>query len=373
MGIMVGLPSPSGSEKDLQLNFGKNMTVQVEMRAPHLPAEWHMQSGIQLTWPHVGTDWAYMLEEVQECFVKIAKEIAERELLLIVTPEPEEVKKQIGTVVNMDNVRFLKCATNDTWARDHGAITMIDTGNPSLLDFTFNGWGLKFASDKDNLLTKGLVELGVLRARCENCRGFILEGGSIESDGRGTLLTTSRCLLSPNRNPEMSRSRIEEYLKAKLGVEQVLWLDHGYLAGDDTDSHIDTLARLAPHDTIIYVGCNDAADEHYEELQAMKRQLMEMRTLDGAPYNLIELPMPDAIYDEDGERLPATYANFLVMNKSVLLPVYGQPMNDELAAQMLKISFPDHEIRKIDCRPLIKQHGSLHCVTMQIPNEILPI
>ena len=150
MGIMVGLPSPSGSEKDLQLNFGKNMTVQVEMRAPHLPAEWHMQSGIQLTWPHAGTDWAYMLEEVQECFLKIAKEIAERELLLIVTPEPEEVKKQISAVVNMDNVRFLKCATNDTWARDHGAITMIDTGNPSLLDFTFNGWGLKFAAELDN-------------------------------------------------------------------------------------------------------------------------------------------------------------------------------------------------------------------------------
>ena len=160
MGIMVGLPSPSGSEKDLQLNFGKNMTVQVEMRAPHLPAEWHLQSGIQLTWPHAGTDWAYMLKEVQECFVNIAREIAKRELLLIVTPEPEEVKKQIVATVNMDNVRFLRCETNDTWARDHGAITMIDTGNPSLLDFTFNGWGLKFASELDNLITGQAVKAG---------------------------------------------------------------------------------------------------------------------------------------------------------------------------------------------------------------------
>ena len=161
MGIMVGLPSPSGSEKDLQLNFGKNMTVQVEMRAPHLPAEWDLQSGIQLTWPHAGTDWAYMLKEVQECFVNIAREIAKRELLLIVTPEPEEVKKQIVATVNMDNVRFLRCETNDTWARDHGAITMIDTGNPSLLDFTFNGWGLKFASELDNLIGTTLVrEIG---------------------------------------------------------------------------------------------------------------------------------------------------------------------------------------------------------------------
>ena len=160
MGIMVGLPSPSGSEKDLQLNFGKNMTVQVEMRAPHLPAEWHMQSGIQLTWPHAGTDWAYMLAEVQKCFINIAREIAKRELLLIVTPEPEEVKKQIAATVNMNNVRFLECATNDTWARDHGAITMIDTGTPSLLDFTFNGWGLKFASELDNLITGQAVKAG---------------------------------------------------------------------------------------------------------------------------------------------------------------------------------------------------------------------
>ena len=184
MGIMVGLPSPSGSEKDLQLNFGKNMTVQVEMRAPHLPAEWHLQSGIQLTWPHAGTDWAYMLKEVQECFVNIAREIAKRELLLIVTPEPEEVKKQIVATVNMDNVRFLRCETNDTWARDHGAITMIDTGNPSLLDFTFNGWGLKFASELDNLITGQAVKAGALKGQYIDCLDFVLEGGSIESDGR---------------------------------------------------------------------------------------------------------------------------------------------------------------------------------------------
>ena len=196
MGIMVGLPSPSGSEKDLQLNFGKNMTVQVEMRAPHLPAEWHTQSGIQLTWPHAGTDWAYMLTEVQECFINIAREIAERELLLIVTPEPEAVREQIASSVNIDNVRFLECETNDTWARDHGAITMIDNGTPSLLDFTFNGWGLKFASDLDNRITRHAVEAEVLKGHYVNRLGFVLEGGSIESDGMGTLLTTSKCLLS---------------------------------------------------------------------------------------------------------------------------------------------------------------------------------
>lgn len=337
-----------------------------------LPAEWEPQGGVIVSWPHSGTDWAYMLDEVTRCFADIVTAIAQEQPVVVITPDRTIAESHLLDA-NQDNIIYAELPTNDTWARDFGPITVIDGDSPLLLDFGFNGWGLKFAADKDNLLTDGLVNMGVLRARCENCRGFILEGGSIESDGRGTLLTTSQCLLSPNRNPEMSRDRIEEYLKTKFGVRQVLWLDHGYLAGDDTDSHIDTLARLAPHDTIIYVGCNDSADEHYEELQAMKRQLMEMRALDGSPYNLIELPMPDAVYDEDGERLPATYANFLVMNKSVLLPVYGQPMNDELAAQMLKISFPEHEIKKIDCRALIKQHGSLHCVTMQIPNEILPI
>lgn len=177
-----------------------------------LPAEWAPQSGIQLTWPHAGTDWAHMLTEVQACFAAIAREIAQRELLLIVTPEPEEVKKQISATVNMQNVRFMECETNDTWARDHGAITMLDSEGASLLDFMFNGWGLKFASDKDNLITRQAVEAGFLNGRYVNRLGFVLEGGSIESDGLGTLLTTSECLLSPNRNGQMSRDEIEDYL-----------------------------------------------------------------------------------------------------------------------------------------------------------------
>lgn len=337
-----------------------------------LPAEWEPQGGVIVSWPHDGTDWAYMLPEVTECFARIVSAIAEEQPVVVIVPDKNIAHPHLLNA-NQNNILYAELPTNDTWARDFGPLTVTVGNHPVLLDFGFNGWGLKFAADKDNLLTRGLIDKGILRAKCENRRGFILEGGSIESDGNGTLLTTSRCLLSPNRNGELSCDQIEEYLRGAFGVERVLWLDHGYLAGDDTDSHIDTLARLVPHDTIIYVGCDDAADEHYSELQAMKRQLMEMRTTSGSPYNLIELPMPDAVYDDDGERLPATYANFLIMNKSVLLPVYGQPMKDELAAQLLKISFPDHEIKKIDCSALIKQHGSLHCVTMQIPNDILPI
>ena len=335
-----------------------------------LPAEWAPQSGIQLTWPHAGTDWAHMLTEVQACFAAIAREIAQRELLLIVTPEPEEVKKQISATVNMQNVRFMECETNDTWARDHGAITMLDAEGVLLLDFMFNGWGLKFASDKDNLITRQAVESGFLNGRYVNRLGFVLEGGSIESDGLGTLLTTSECLLSPNRNGQMSRDEIEDYLCSVFHLKQVLWLDHGYLAGDDTDSHVDTLARLCSPDTIAYVQCTDTQDEHYEALHQMEEQLKTFRTLNGNPYRLLALPMVDKI-DEEGERLPATYANFLIMNDAVLYPTYRQPENDQRAKEVLQEAFPHHEIVSVDCCALIKQHGSLHCVTMQYPVGVM--
>lgn len=368
MGIIVGLPTGGGSEKDYQIQFGKNMTL--ETRAPLLPAEWALQSGVQLTWPHAGTDWAYMLDEVQACFVDIAREIARREKLMIVTPEPEEVKKQIAATVNMENVRFLECDTNDTWARDHGAITVLDADGASLLDFKFNGWGLKFASDKDNLITRHAVESGMLNGRYANRLGFVLEGGSIESDGMGTLLTTSECLLSPNRNGQMNRVEIEEYLRSVFHLQRVLWLDYGYLAGDDTDSHIDTLARFCSPDTIAYVQCNDTEDEHYEALRKMEEQLKTFRTLSGKPYRLLALPMVDKI-EEEGERLPATYANFLILNDAVLYPTYRQPENDIRAKEVLQEAFPDYEIIGIDCCPLIRQHGSLHCVTMQYPVGVL--
>lgn len=370
MGIIVGLPTGGASEKDYQVQFGKNITIQVEMRAPHLPAEWALQSGIQLTWPHAETDWAYMLQEVQECFISIASEIAKREFLLIVTPEPEEVKKQISAVVNMENVRFLKCETNDTWARDHGAITMLDTDGPALLDFTFNGWGLKFTADKDNQITRHAVEAGALKGKYVDRLDFVLEGGSIESDGMGTLLTTTECLLSPNRNHQMNQVEIEEYLRSVFHLDRVLWLDYGYLAGDDTDSHVDTLARLCSFDTIAYVQCQDVEDEHYEALHQMEEQLKNFRTLNGKPYRLLALPMGNII-EVDGERLPATYANFLIMNDAILYPTYRQPENDACAKQVLQEAFPDREIVGVDCCALIKQHGSLHCVTMQYPAGVI--
>ncbi len=335
------------------------------------PAEWYPQSGIQLTWPHAATDWAYMLDEVTECYIQLACEIARREPLLIVTPEPDTVKAALQGKINTEAIRFINCPTNDTWARDHGGITVFKAGRPVMYDFKFNGWGLKFAANLDNLITSTLCKKEVFNAKYENKLNFALEGGALESDGAGTLLTTSECLLSPNRNGEWSKVQIEEYLMQTFGLKQVLWLDHGYLAGDDTDSHIDTLARLAPNDTILYVQCTDKEDEHYNALRRMEEQLRTFRTLDGRPYRLLPLPMVDAVYDEEGERLPATYANFLIMNDAILYPTYRQPEHDQVAREVLQRAFPTHEIVGVDCSPLIRQHGSLHCVTMQFPENVL--
>lgn len=342
-------------------------------RATRLPAEWEPHGAVMLSWPHKDTDWAQVLDEAIDCFVEIAKAIAREETLIVVAPDVEEPRRVLDCEKLPNRILYLTVPTNDTWARDFGPITVERDGNPVICDFKFNGWGLKFPADKDNLITRAMCNTGLLRGRYSNELSFVLEGGSIESDGQGTLMTTSQCLLSPNRNGAMSRDEIEEYLKSRFGLDRVLWLDYGALEGDDTDSHIDTLARLAPNDTILYVGTDDVTDSHYDELNKMKLQLQSFVTASGQPYNLIELPLPDAVYDEEGNRLPATYANFLIMNHSILMPVYRQPQKDELAAQIIKIAFPDHQVVKIDCSVLIKQHGSLHCVTMQVPETILPI
>ncbi len=334
-----------------------------------LPAEWAEQEFVQLTWPHVDTDWADMLEEVTECFISIAKSILKYEKLLIVCVDTEEVEG-FFTEDELEKITFAEMPTNDTWARDHGGITVFEDGKPVIYDFTFNGWGMKFAANHDNQITRKLYESGIFGdAGHKNCFDFVLEGGSIESDGEGTVLTTAECLLSDNRN-NLSEDDIEAKLKAYFGLKQVLWLNHGYLAGDDTDSHVDTLARLCDRSTIAYVRCEDETDEHFLELKKLKKELRMFKTPEGRYYRLIPLPMADEIY-EDGERLPATYANFLIINGAVLMPTYNSP-KDEIAIQQIQKVFPDREIIGINCLSLIKQHGSLHCVTMQYAAPIPP-
>ena len=338
------------------------------MRMFHIqtPAEWMPQDLIQLTWPHKDTDWAPILDEVETCFAHIAHAILEFEPLLIVCRDKDSVCKRLGDF-DRDRVFFAEISSNDTWARDHGGISVFEGEKPILCDFVFNGWGMKFASDKDNLITRKLFTSGFFsdHVHYRNCLHFVLEGGSIESDGAGTLLTTSACLLSKNRNDSFTKDSIEHELSRLLGFDRYLWLNHGFLRGDDTDSHIDTLARFCNENTIAYVQCNDCNDEHFMELKAMEDELKAFRTRKGLPYQLIALPMADRV-DWRGERLPATYANFLILNGGVLVPIYNSP-KDAVALSLLQQAFPDRKVIGVDCLPLIKQHGSLHCVTMQYP------
>ena len=300
-----------------------------------MPAEWEPQSMVQLTWPHEATDWAPILADITAVYEEMAREISKREGLLIVAPE--------GTHLPSPLTHHLTPITsNDTWARDHGFITVEELSpithqpSPILLDFCFNGWGEKFEATLDNQINRHLYEQGLVKGTYEDHLDFVLEGGSIESDGKGTIFTTSCCLMAPHRNQPLSRQEIEERLKTYLGAERIVWLEHGSLMGDDTDGHIDTLVRICPDDTLLYTG----GDEDHPDLALMEQELQALRTLDGKPYRLLKLPLPRPVYDE-GERLPATYANYLVINGAVLVPTYNQPDLDAEALRTIGEAFPD--------------------------------
>ena len=338
------------------------------------PPEWAPQSGVMLTWPHAHSDWQPFLGEVEPVFADIAFHITRHERLLISCWDEnhrEHIESRLNEhAVDLTQVRFHIVRSNDTWARDHGPITIRNQGQPILLDFTFNGWGNKYDAKLDNAITRQLCRQNAFGDTCLESINLVLEGGSIETDGQGTLLSTSRCLLSPHRNPSLDKPQIEAQLSQLLGVHRFLWLRNGHLAGDDTDSHIDTLARFCSEDTICYISCNDPHDEHYSALQAMANELAEFKQANGEPYTLVPLPMTHAIHNNDGTRLPATYANFLIINNAVLVPTY-EDEHDSLALERLGQCFPQREIIAIDCKPLIEQYGSLHCVTMQLPAGVL--
>ncbi len=323
-----------------------------------------------LTWPHANTDWAANLTEAEAVFIDISRAILAHQALIITCADTAHKKavqnKFEHAHIPLTNITFYIHDSNDSWARDHGPITILENDQPLLLDFEFNGWGNKYPADKDNQLNHALYKQNAFGNTPFTRLPFVLEGGSLDSDGQGSLLTTTNCLLSPQRNPSLNKTAIEKQLHHYLGTTRILWLEHGHLQGDDTDSHIDMLARFCDPDTIAYSSCENEDDEHFASLQSMKNELVAFRTNNNRAYKLVPLPIPQAIYNKCGQRLPASYANFLIINQAVLVPRYHDPA-DEIAISMLQTCFPHRQIISINCLPIIQQYGSLHCLTMQLP------
>ncbi|WP_136248558.1 agmatine deiminase family protein [Halomonas borealis] len=336
--------------------------------------EWHPQEAVQLTWPRPDGDWAPLLPRLEATLETLVVAITRYQAVLIAVPDAATASRLTAAFdrrgVPAERLYLRVAEADDTWARDHGPLTIERDGELVLLDYVFTGWGGKFPAARDNSLTRRLAAAGTFAAPLVS-HELVLEGGALESDGQGTLLTTEACLLNANRNPHLDREALESRLAEQLGIERVLWLTHGHLAGDDTDSHVDTLARFCDASTIAYVRCDDPADPHHPELAAMEQELCALRRADGEPYRLIPLPWPAPCFDaEDGRRLPATYANFLIINGAVLVPTYGDAA-DTRALTALAGAFPGRDIVPIDCSTVIRQHGSLHCLTMQLPRDTL--
>jgi agmatine/peptidylarginine deiminase len=336
-----------------------------------LPAEWEPQAGVLLAWPHAQTDWGDRLDQVESSFAALASAISRYEPVLICVADASVRARATSLLtaagIESERCRFVEIEYDDTWLRDSGPITLCASDAFRLLDFQFTGWGGKFAANRDDRLVEGLAARELFRNADHRRVDWVLEGGAIESNGTGTILTTWRCL--HQRHPEQSREQMAKVLCEKLGATRVLWLERGYLQGDDTDAHIDTLARFAPDDVIVFQSCDDPADPHYDELTAMRDELTALRTAGGAAYRLLGLPWAKPIFD-DGRRLAASYANYLIINGAVLVPAYGDPA-DAAAARAIAAAHPGREIIAVPCRPLIWQNGSLHCLTMQLPQGVL--
>jgi agmatine/peptidylarginine deiminase len=339
-----------------------------------MPAEWAPQSAVLMAWPAPTGDFGPWYSAVEHTYIDIARAISQRQILIVACHSAAD-RAAIGNLLSaadaaIERIRFVLVDYDDIWVRDTAPLTTESGKGPRLLDFRFNGWGGKYDCSRDRTLAKDLIEAGLFSDTPFDTIDFVLEGGSIDGDGQGTLLTTRHCLLNPNRNPGFSQQAIEQRLVETLAADRILWLSHGQAEGDDTDAHVDTLARFCDPETIAYTSCDDPDDPQYPDLKAMESELRELCTAEGARYQLVPLPIPRAIHDESGTRLPATYANFLIINGAVLVPAYADAA-DDIALQRLQRCFPGREAVPIDCRSLIHQYGSLHCMTMQFPQSVL--
>ncbi len=336
----------------------------------HMPAEWEPHEGTWLSWPHKEASWPGAFEPVPAVFANIVKNLTDSEFVRINVADEEfaeRVRKILSKVeVNLSRVTFHFNPTNDAWCRDHGPIYVTRTTNGkrerAINDWGFNAWGGKYLpADLDDVVPTRIAHEFNEKLFTPD---IVMEGGSIDVNGKGTLLTTEACLLNPNRNPHLNQAQIEQYLRDYLGVTNILWLGDG-IVGDDTDGHVDDLTRFTSHDTIVTVLEDDPADENYHLLKENYERLLKMKDQDGNPFRIVTMPMPGERYMED-QRLPMSYANFYIANKAVLLPTYRHK-NDAKAAEILQKLFPSREVISIDCTDLIWGLGSIHCVTQQQP------
>ena len=332
------------------------------------PAEWEPQSAVIIAWPHHTGDFIH-LSAVELNYQTIVESITRFQPLVILCKDAEHQQHIQSQLPKTENVHFVQAQYNDIWVRDTVFLSL-EWQHPKaklqLVNFRFNGWGNKYPHDADNALNLALFAHPLFKGHPTATVNLVLEGGSIESDGRGTVMTTKNCLFNPNRNPQLSEDAIAGQLQNYLGAKRLLWLEQDNLAGDDTDAHIDTLARFCSANIIAYTSCDDEQDPHYQGLKNMEAQLKQFRTEEGEPYQLVALPLPKAIVDEEGKPLPANYSNFLIINGAVLVPVYEDAM-DAIALERIASCFPDREVVAVPCRALVHQYGSLHCASMQIP------
>lgn len=325
-----------------------------------LLGEFEEQSFTQIIFPHAKTDWLEYLGEAETTFVNIINAIIEFQKCLVICYDLKSVQKFF---TQHENLYFIEYTTDDTWARDSSALCLAEDGVIKLLNFNFTAWGGKFEASKDNAMNQAISKHYSSELKSID---FILEGGAIESNGEGIILTTSACMFNANRNATLNKLEISQKIKDELGAKEVLYLKHGYLSGDDTDSHIDTLARFIDETTIMYVKCTDKDDEHYSELNLMGKELEIFAKK--YHFSLISLPMSTALYYEK-ERLPATYANFLLVNNGVIVPTYGVK-EDKIALDIFKKTFTRRKVIGVDCSVLVREHGSLHCVSMNFAKGV---
>jgi agmatine deiminase len=335
-----------------------------------MPAEWEPHEATWLSWPHKEASWPGRFEPVPGVFVDLTKLLSESELVRINVADEEFAERVRGLLqtggVNLDAVRFHLNPTDDAWCRDHGPIYVVrevdGRRERAINDWGYNAWGGKYLPcDNDDVVpTRIAEEMGEVLFK----PGIVMEGGSIDVNGHGTLITTEACLLNPNRNPHLNQAQIEQYLKDYLGVTNILWLGDG-IVGDDTDGHVDDLTRFVSADTVVTVIEDDPQDENYVLLKENHERLLTMKDQDGQPLRVVTLPMPGERYVDD-QRVPMSYANFYIANNSVLVPTYRHT-NDAKACEILQQLFPDRRVVGLDCTDLIWGLGSIHCVTQQQP------